>query len=403
MLLPFIKRFIDQETLGAIPLFATTIIALFLSNSSFSILYQDFWQHSLGIGHLRVIAIVNEGLMALFFLLIGLELKREYLQGQLRDPKYVALPAIAAIGGMVIPALIFILINIHIPFHWRGWAIPVATDIAFALGVLSLLGKRISLGLKFFLMTLAIFDDLGAILIIGIAYTNSISWLGIAIALLTTLILCVCNWQGVCSLALYLVLGAVLWVSMLVSGIHPTLTGVILALFIPLRPKAKKDEDRRQNVRDSHQPSSKNFHSPLRRLEYYLHPWVTYGILPLFALANAGVPFSSFSAIFNPLTLGVMLGLFLGKQGGVWGGAFIAVRLGLGKLPVEVTWWQLYGVAIVCGIGFTMSLFLGSLAFEHEFAQAFTAVRMGVLLGSLFSGVIGLIVLSLACKHPTIQ
>lgn len=345
-----IIRFLQLESASGIILFMMAAIAMVWANTFFSAYYQEFVNRSL--------FWVNDGLMAIFFLIVGLELKREFLHGQLSRLSQVALPLVAALGGMLVPAVLYYLINYTDPVMAKGWATPVATDIAFALGVLSLFGQRVPVTLKLFLLALAIFDDLGAIIIISIFHADGLSLIGLELScmLVTTLILF--NWLSVRQLVPYLVIGAWLWLSLLNAGIHPTLAGVLLALTIP----------------DDHR------HSPLRRLENSLHPWVAFFILPLFALCNAGFSLQgmSLTTLTNGIVLGIIVGLFVGKQIGVFGFSWILIRLGLAKLPESVSWLELYGVAVLCGIGFTMSLFLGTLSFQNE-SIYLTDVRLGVI------------------------
>lgn len=323
---------------------------------------------------------INDGLMAIFFLLIGLEVKREILDGQLSSPSQVALPGIGAVGGIVVPVLIYVWLNRADPVALNGWAIPAATDIAFALGILSLFGERVPVSLKVFLLTLAILDDLSAIVIIAIFFTSDLSMLALVLAGLMLIVLFVLNRLGVTRIAAYALVGVALWVLVLKSGVHATLAGVALAFAIPLRARDAEG------------------HSPLRHLEHTLHPWVAFGIMPIFAFANAGVPLAgvSLSTLVQPVPLGIAAGLFVGKQVGVFGFSWLAVKLGLARLPNEVSWSGLYGTAILCGIGFTMSLFIGSLAFEHGGPDYGTPVRLGILTGTLLSAVLGYVVLRYA-------
>jgi NhaA family Na+:H+ antiporter len=323
---------------------------------------------------------VNDLLMAIFFLLVGLEIKREVVMGELSDGAKVALPAIAALGGMIVPAAIYASINWGDPVGIRGWAIPSATDIAFALGVLSLFGERVPVGLKIFLMTLAVLDDLGAIVIIALFYTSDLSVAALMLAGLAIAGLLALNRFGVMRIAPYILIGLVLWVCVLKSGVHATLAGVVTALFIPARDPAHPG------------------HPPLTRLEHALHPWVAFGILPIFAFANAGVNLTGLSMkdLLQPIPLGIMLGLVVGKQLGVFTFAWLAVKLGLARLPGGVDFKQVYGVAIICGIGFTMSLFIGMLAFENASpGEVIVTDRLGVLSGSLISAALGYLVLHL--------
>jgi len=324
---------------------------------------------------------INDLLMAIFFLLVGLEIKREVVMGELSDSSKVALPAIAALGGMVVPAAIYAWINWGDEVAMRGWAIPSATDIAFALGVLSLFGERVPVGLKIFLMTLAVLDDLGAIIIIALFYTSNLSVEALLLAGLAIAGLLALNRFGVRTIAPYMLVGLVLWVCVLKSGVHATLAGVVTALFVP--------------ARDPQDPE----HPTLMRLEHALHPWVAFGILPIFAFANAGVSLAGLSLadLLQPIPLGIMLGLLIGKQVGVFGFSWVAVKLGLARLPSGVDFRQVYGAAVLCGIGFTMSLFIGMLAFEGSpGGDAIVTGRLGVLSGTLLSAAIGYLVLQFA-------
>ncbi|MCK5716483.1 MAG: Na+/H+ antiporter NhaA [Thiomargarita sp.] len=385
-----VSRFTKLETAGGILLVIGTILALLMSNSSWEHVYTTLIHTSLSIpGQNITIASlefwINDGLMALFFLLIGLELKREMLEGELAHFSQIILPTIAAVGGMLVPALIYIMFNWDNANTIHGWAIPSATDIAFSLGVLALLGSRVPLSLKIFLMALAIIDDLGAILIIAFVYSGHelhLTYLTFAAAILTIPGILL-YWKGITSLKLYLLLGVVLWFCVLQSGIHATIAGVALAFFIP-------------NVKDS------QGHSPLHQLEKALHPWVTYGILPIFAFANAGVSFEgmSLNILLEPVPLGIILGLFLGKQVGVLGFTWITIKLGFAELPDRATWMTLYGISILCGIGFTMSLFIGSLAFTDP--AYVNEVRLAVLLASFMAAILGYLILFMATTKPKV-
>jgi NhaA family Na+:H+ antiporter len=316
--------------------------------------------------------------MAIFFLLIGLEVKREFIEGQLSTPSQVALPGIAAIGGMAVPALFYIFINHDDPTAMRGWAIPTATDIAFALGILALLGKRAPLSLKVFLMALAIIDDLGAIVIIALFYTVELSTLSIFVAASALAVLISLNILGVTKKAAYIIVGVILWVSVLKSGVHATLAGVALAFTIPLKPRLLDGKP----------------HSLSKELEQDLHYWVAFFILPLFAFVNAGVDLRNVSLdqMTAGVPLGIMAGLFLGKQIGVFGFSWVAIKLGLAKIPDKSTWLQLYGVSVLTGIGFTMSLFVDSLAFTdgNLYQQA---DKLAVLIASFAAGLVGYLIL----------
>lgn len=314
---------------------------------------------------------INDGLMTVFFFMIGLEIKREVIEGSLSNPRAIAIPAIAAAGGMVVPALIYVGFNYYDPAALAGWAIPSATDIAFALGILALLGNRVPAGLKLFLLALAIIDDLGAIVIIALFYTSELSMTSLLIASAMITLLVVMNRRGVINHAAYILVGIVLWAAVLKSGVHATLAGVVLGLLIPF----------------------KNNKAPFHALEHSLHAPVSFAILPLFAFANTGIGFGNITVkdFTDNVTLGIALGLFLGKQVGVFVFSTVAIKAGLGKLPQGVTWLQMYGVSVLSGIGFTMSLFIGSLAFEDARAMgvALADERLGVLIGSFASAMIG--------------
>jgi NhaA family Na+:H+ antiporter len=367
-----LRGFLREESAGGIILMICAALALIVANSPLATTYFDVLH--VYVGGLSVQHWINDALMALFFLLVGLEIKREFLDGELSTWSRRALPGIAAAGGMLMPALIFIAINVGNPEHLRGWAIPAATDIAFALGVLSLLGPRAPVSLKIFLTALAILDDLGAVLIIAIFYTAKLSLLYLALAGVTLAALFALNRFRVFNLAPYLLLGVLLWFFTFQSGIHATLAGVALALTIPLHksPAAPDKKD-----------------SPLHVLEHRLSPWVAFGIVPIFGFANAGVSLAGFtpSTLLEPVPLGVAAGLFLGKQIGVFGFSWAAIRFGLADRPANATWRQFYGVALLCGIGFTMSLFIGLLAFIDPHLQDET--KIGVLLGSALSALLG--------------
>jgi NhaA family Na+:H+ antiporter len=369
-----LRNFLKSEAAGGCLLMAAAALALIVANSPLA----ETYFHALHayLGPLSALHWVNDGLMALFFLFVGLEIKREFVTGQLSSWSNRALPCIAAAGGVLVPGLIYAGLNAASPETLRGWAIPTATDIAFALGVLALLGKRVPASLKLFLATLAIVDDLAAVLVIAVFYTDQLNLLALAGALAVVGLLVTLNRLKVTRLAPYLALGAVLWVLVLLSGVHATVAGVVLALTIPL--------------------GSDEHASPLHRLEHALAPWVGFLIVPVFGFANAGVSFAGMSAavLAQPITLGVALGLFAGKQIGVFGAAWLAIKARIAQLPAGATWPQLYGVALLCGIGFTMSLFIGLLAFTDVALQ--DEVKVGVLLGSLTSALVGAALLSLA-------
>ena len=368
MPLNFIRTFFQLEAASGLLLCCTALIALILANSPLAIFYQQLQQ--------ILQFSVNEGLMTLFFLLVGLELKREFLLGKLGEVKQIMLPAVAALGGMIVPVLIYVMMNHATPIGLKGWGIPVATDIAFALGVLSLFGRKVPTGLKLFLMALAIFDDIGAVLIIVFSNTQALSYGFLLFALLIVVNLAWLNRLGVLRLFPYLLLGLLLWFFLLKSGIHPTIAGIVLAFFIPL----------------------KKHRSPLHRLENRLHGWVAYLVMPVFSLLNAGLSFHGMTlfSLLDPVTLGILLGLFLGKQLGVFTFTVFLVRCGRVHLPPQTSWLELYGVALLCGIGFTMSLFLGTLAFAGDFPAYLPKVRLGVLTGSLLSGLVGATLLHIA-------
>jgi len=385
----FIEEFIKKESSSGILLIFVTLLALALKNSVFSEIYAAFLNTPVEFRFAKLhiakplLLWINDGLMAIFFLLIGLEVKREFLEGQLSTPSQIALPGIAAIGGMVVPACFYAYINFGNDTAMRGWAIPTATDIAFALGILALLGKRVPLSLKIFLMALAIIDDLGAIIIIALFYTVELSTLSITTAAIALTILVIMNRMGVTKKAAYIVVGVVLWVSVLKSGVHATLAGVALAFTIPLNSKTKDENG--------------NNYSMSKEMEKDLHFWVAFFILPLFAFVNAGVDLRNVSLdqMTASVPLGIMAGLFLGKQIGVFGFSWIAIKLGLAKIPDNSTWLQLYGVSILTGIGFTMSLFVDSLAFTdgNLYQQA---DKLAILVASFAAGVAGYIILRVA-------
>lgn len=380
-----VRKYLKKESTSGLLLLLVTIIALVLRNSSFGSEYDAFLHIPIEfrVGDILdinkpIILWINDGLMAVFFLLIGLEIKRELIAGHLSSPQKIALPAIAALGGMLFPAIIFIAFNFGDDFALQGWAIPTATDIAFALGILSLLGKRIPTSLKIFLMALAIFDDLGAILIIAFFYTHDLSFHAISMAGVCILALVVLNRFQVTRLGFYWILGIVLWVFVLKSGVHATLAGIIVAFTIPVDAINEK----RKHI------------SPAKSLQHYIHYWVAFYILPLFAFVNAGVDLSDLSIdkITSNVSIGIILGLFIGKQLGVFLFSFLAIKYKLAKMPKCSNWLQLYGVAILTGIGFTMSLFINSLAFQESNIFAYTD-KLGILIGSFLSGVIGYMVL----------
>ncbi len=366
------RRFLDNESSGGITLMVTAALALIVANSPFAETYFGSLQAK--IGPMSLLHWINDLLMALFFLLVGLEIKREFLDGQLSSWPNRILPGIAAAGGVIIPALVFVAFNYGDAEKVHGWAVPSATDIAFALGVLSLLGSRVPTSLKVFLATLAILDDLAAVVIIAIFYTAEISLPHLGAAIVGVLALFALNRAGVMKLWPYLLVGALLWFFVLNSGVHATVAGVVTALFIPLKPSQAKPDDAT---------------SPLHILEHALSKPVAFIVVPIFGFANAGISFSglNMAALTDTLTLGIAAGLFFGKQVGVFGAAWLSIKTGLTQKPMGATWAQLYGVSILCGIGFTMSIFIGLLSFPSELMQ--TETKLGVLMGSGLSAIIG--------------
>ena len=378
-----IRTALASEAAGGLVLMAAAACALVVANTGLAGTYAQALHAPLG--GLSVQHWINDGLMAVFFLLVGLEIKREALDGALRTWPDRALPGIAALGGMAVPALVYLAFNAGAGTA-RGWAIPAATDIAFALGVLALLGRRVPVSLKILLSAVAIVDDLGAVLIIALVYSGGLDPTMLGLAALVLAILVGLNRLGVAALTPYLLLGLVLWVLVLRSGVHATVAGVLLAMTIPIRTSPGRPEDAT---------------SPLHRLEHAITPFVAFGIVPLFGFANAGVPLLGLSpgALLDPVTLGVAGGLFLGKQAGVFAALRLAVASGLAHRPGGATWRQVYGVAVLCGIGFTMSLFIGALAFADAAHE--TEVKLGVLAGSVLSGLVGAAILgSASARSP---
>ena len=378
---------VKKETIGGLLLIAATALALLIANTPLSALYESMLSTSMRV-YVGTFGIdkplllwINDGLMVLFFFIIGLEVKREVLEGTLSRRDQAALPIVAAIGGIVAPALVYAFVNRENPAAMAGWAIPAATDIAFVVGILALLGSRVPSSLKVFVLALAIIDDIGAIIIIALFYTDTIALPSLMIAATAILGLAILNRLHVVQTAPYIIIGLVLWISVLKSGVHATLAGVVLAMFIPMyHPKAK---DR----------------SPLCELEESLHPTVAFGVLPLFAFANAGVPFSGLTAetIFSSVSVGIAAGLFFGKQIGVALFTYAAVALGIAKRPEGASWTQIYGVSVLTGIGFTMSLFIGTLALDPVAYSE--SVRIGVLMGSILSGAVGVGILLLGSRR----
>lgn len=379
----FIKFFLQQESGRGALLFAAALLALVCANSFLSEYYEFFLSTpvEIRIGALQIakplLLWVNDGLMAVFFFLVGLELKRELVEGELSSIENIVLPGVGAIGGMVVPALIYLYFNIDDPVASQGWAIPAATDIAFALGVLMLLGSRVPVSLKVFLTSLAIFDDIGAVVIIALFYTAKISLLALVVIVCCVIALYLINRKNVVSYSPYMFVGIVMWVATLKSGVHATLAGVVLAMFIPIKVETNKTL------------------SPLKSLEDDLQGVVAFLVLPLFAFVNAGISFAGVSVaqLLHGVPLGIALGLFLGKQLGIFGCCWLFIRLKLAAMPDGMNWLRLYGVAVLCGVGFTMSLFIGSLAFEESGVDLFFDERLGIMLGSLLSGIAGYLIL----------
>ena len=382
---PF-KWFFKLEAASGLLLLISAIIALILSNTSYSLIYFQTLESYFFIGinqfglKLSLLHWINDALMAVFFFFVTLEIKREFVQGELSNPKQALLPIIAAVGGMLVPALIYIYINYDNSNTLNGWAIPSATDIAFSLGVLSLLGSRVPISLKVFLTALAIIDDLGAIVIIAFFYTGELSIKYLSLLLITFLLLLMLNKFNIKKFLPYLLLGLLLWFFTFESGIHATISGVLLATVIPHR---KKEKD----------------FSLLSKIEHTISPYVAFGIMPLFALANAGVSLEgvNIKSLLNPVPLGILLGLFLGKQLGVMLFSLVSIKLGFAQMPNNSNWLNLYGVSILTGIGFTMSLFVGNLAFLDN-SQYIDGVKIGVLSGSLLSTLFGYFILLLSKK-----
>lgn len=376
-----LRDFISKEAAGGIALVLAAAVAMLWVNMGGADVYRELLASRIAIGGWSLaidkplLLWINDGLMALFFFLIGLEVKRELVTGQLATWRQAALPVYAAIGGMVVPALIFVAINWSVPANLNGWAIPAATDIAFALGLLALLGTRVPIALKALLLAVAIIDDIGAIVIIALFYTADLNLAALGLALLPLAGLLLLNRFGVARVLPYILLGLVLWVFVLKSGVHATLAGVAAAMFIPIAASGQR---------------------PLARLEHGLHPWIVFAVLPIFAFANAGVSFANVGgeALFAPLSLGIAAGLVVGKQVGIFGACLIAAKAKLASVPDGVTLRQLYGLSCLAGIGFTMSLFIGGLAFVET--GQIEAVKIGVLSGSLVSAIIGMAVLASA-------
>ncbi|MBF7072542.1 Na+/H+ antiporter NhaA [Glaciecola sp. MH2013] len=384
-----LKQVFHHDAAGGVLLVFAALLAMVMANTPLVSFYNDIFSTPVAVkfGAFEVnkplILWVNDGLMAIFFFLVGLEVKREVLAGHLQSRDQIMLPAIGAIAGITVPALIYVFFNYDEPVGINGWAIPAATDIAFALGVFSLFGKSLPITLKLFLLSVAIFDDIGAIIIIALFYSAELSTTSLVIAAIGLSIMFVFNRMKVKSEGMYIIIGVIIWAAVLKSGVHATLAGFAMALFIPLKGKNRSGQ------------------AMLPHLEHKLHPWVAFAILPIFAFANAGVQIVGTTAeqIFNPIVVGVMAGLFIGKQVGIFGACWLAVKVGVAKLPAGVTMGQLYGASILCGIGFTMSLFIGTLAFENVSVDYLNSVKVGVLAGSLLSAILGGIVISRSSKR----
>lgn len=386
-----IKKILHNPSTSGILIFLAAVVAMLVENSYWKVHYDAFLNIPVAVrfGDLSIakplLLWINDCLMAVFFLLVGLELKREFLEGELSQPSNVILPIVGAIGGIAMPAAIYVLLNQGNPEALKGWAVPTATDIAFAMGILSLFGKRVPAALKLFLLALAIIDDLVAIVIIAMFYTSDLSANSLMVAGGTLVILVLMNRLGIKAVSGYILVGAVLWVAVLKSGVHATLSGVALGLAIPLKGDPGEA-------------------SPLHQLEDDLHHVVSLAILPLFAFANAGVSLVNIgpAVLLSPISLGIALGLFLGKQIGVFTLVWAAIQSGLAKRPEGITWMQLYGAALLCGVGFTMSLFISSLAFEHGEMTIISgtldagSARLGILTGSILSGILGYAILRLS-------
>lgn len=419
-LTPF-QKFIKIESFSGILLFATTIIALIWANSTFADSYQSLWKYEIGIGNGEfgltkpLILWINDGLMAIFFFLIGLEIKRELLIGELNTVRKATFPIFAAIGGMLIPLTLFLILNEN-PNTSSGWGIPMATDIAFSLAILKLLGKSVPLSLKIFLTAFAIVDDLGAVLVIAVFYSSGIDWSLLVYSLLLLTVLFTLSYRGLYFKYLTFFLGIIIWILFLKSGIHPTIAGVLLAFTIPIRQKidvpffieklssvstnlAKSGIGNQQILTkdqiaqvDNLEDLIDDFHSPLQHLEHRLHSWVAYFIMPVFALANAGIAFKSNMVIDVSLIVNISIALFLGKLIGVSFFSFLALKLKLAELPEGINHWQIISVAILAGVGFTMSIFIANLAFAENLIFIDSA-KIGILIGSLISGIVGALIL----------
>lgn len=382
-----IRDFFKMESAGGIILVIAAAVAMFVANSPLNEMYQGML-HTYVFG-MSVSHWINDGLMAVFFLLIGLEVKRELLEGALKSKETAIFPAIAAVGGMLAPALIYVLFNSSNPEALQGWAIPAATDIAFALGIMALLGNRVPVSLKVFLLALAIIDDLGVVVIIALFYSGDLSTLALTVGFIATGVLFMLNNKHVTKLSVYLIVGAILWFAVLKSGVHATLAGVVIGFAIPLK-------------------GNKGEHSPLKHLEHALHPYVAFAILPIFAFANAGISLEgiSISNLTGMLPLGIALGLLIGKPLGIFLFSWGAVKTGVAKLPEGVNFMNIFAVSVLCGIGFTMSIFISSLAFGSTNADFDTLARLGILMGSTTAAILGYVLLSVSLpktKHQEVK
>lgn len=387
----FFTDFLRLESASGLLLMFAAVLAIIFANTSLAPFYQLLLDTPVvfQVGALEIakplLLWVNDGLMAVFFFLVGLELKRELIEGQLSDKRKIVLPAVGAIGGMLVPAAIYLYFNINDPVAVKGWAIPAATDIAFALGVLALLGSRVPRSVKIFITSLAIFDDIGAIIIIAMFYTSKISLAALIVVAVCIPILWFMNKRNIIRKSPYILIGIIMWVATLKSGVHATLAGVILAMFIPMR--------------DKNDPTGV---SPLRTLEHDLHGVVAFFILPIFAFANAGLNLRGigFEQMTHPVPIGIALGLFFGKQVGIFGLCWLAIKTNIASLPTRMNWIALYGTSAICGIGFTMSLFIGSLAFEETGVNMLFDERLGIIVGSILSGIVGFVVLRFSLQKP---
>lgn len=418
-----LNRFIEHESTAGLLLFVSALIALVWSNSPFSATYFHLWEHEFAVriaGYTVANSLhhwINDGLMAMFFFVVGLELKRELMAGELSAPRQAILPLAAAVGGMIVPTLIFVALNPGPP-NVTGWGIPMATDIAFVLGILALLGKRVPVSLKIFLTALAIVDDLGAVLVIAVFYTFEISLVNLGAGGVFLAVLLLANYLGIRNVVFYGLVGiGGLWLAFLLSGVHATIAGVLAALTIPARPKIDERgftqrlrhylhefehiepnddtllEPAQMHVLGQIKRLTRAADTPLQRLEHALYPLVSFVVMPVFALANAGISFTTISAeaLFHPVSVGIFLGLLLGKFGGVVGACWIMTRLGWASLPGDMQWKQMYGLGVLAGMGFTMSLFITTLAYES--ADLILHAKMGILVASLLAGVVGYVLL----------